>query len=82
MALKFVRDRSANRRMSGVRQIYPSSFATSRVYPNSDLMHQGAAEDAEAAAVKCAQCGAPIEDANDISACWHCTSDNFLGAAL
>jgi Zn finger protein HypA/HybF involved in hydrogenase expression len=62
-----------------VRDVYPSEFATTRQYPNSDGEHQGAAEDAENAAVKCAQCGAPIEDADNLAACWNCSSDNFLG---
>jgi hypothetical protein len=66
-----------------VREIYPSRFATSRVYPNeSHTCKQPSPEDAETAAVKCAQCGAPIEDSNSISSCWNCGSDNFLGAFI
>lgn len=61
-----------------VRDVFPNRFAITRQYPNQGV-HQGAAEDAEADAVRCAHCGAPIESAANLSVCWHCGSDNFLG---
>lgn len=59
------------------RQIYPSVYATSQIYPNQHL--GGSGTEAEPEALKCAQCGAPIEDALAISECWFCLSDNFRG---
>ncbi len=62
-------------------ELYPSEYARTRLYPNSGV-HPGAAEDAETSAIRCAQCGLPIEDYTRISACPNCSSDNVLGAKL
>ena len=70
--------RSSGERQRGVTQIYPSSFAGDTTYP-ADGPRPGAGEDAETDAVKCAQCGAPIESAAALNVCWNCGSDNFLG---
>ena len=62
----------------GATETYPSSFATDGRYPDEGPPVE-AVEDAETAAVKCAQCNAPIEDSGALETCWNCGSDNFLG---
>lgn len=64
-------------------EIWPSEYATSRQYEAKGEYVSGTARtDAETRAIKCAQCGAPIEDAGAINACWFCGSDNFYGRVL
>lgn len=58
-------------------QIYPSVYADTKRYPNQHL--GGSSSEAETDALKCAHCGAPIEDGGQISKCWLCQSDNFRG---
>lgn len=60
--------------------IYPSQYATSKRYPTDRARLVGVpASEQEPRAIKCAQCGLPIEDYGKIRTCPFCSSDNFLG---
>lgn len=64
----------------GVRGAHPSRYAYSQRFPFS--VGAVAPDDpalAMGCAIKCAQCGAPIEDYRVLQFCWGCGSDNFLG---
>jgi rubrerythrin len=68
--------------VSGITEIYPSSFATTKKYPGAFDGRKAPPGEAEPRAVKCAQCAFPIEDTAEIDACPFCESDNFLGRRL
>ena len=76
--------RRANKDVPGAMRLYPSPYAVTTRYPNSREPKERArhGEDAETRAVRCAQCGAPIEDHSAITECWNCGSDNILGRQL
>jgi rubrerythrin len=69
----------SRRGRSGVMDIYPSEYATTRKYPTLSGSQLVPAENVEPGAIKCAQCGLPIEDHRAIATCPFCGSDNFLG---
>lgn len=65
-------------RVPGMRDIYPSEFARSKIYPKLGPESK-AEEDREPNAIKCAQCSLPIADSTAVAACPHCGSDNMRG---
>ncbi len=62
-----------------VRDVFPSQYASSTQHPMLAGEPDGAPEDSEPHAIKCAQCGLPIEDYTVLDTCPSCGSDNFLG---
>ena len=64
-----------------VREIYPSPSAPSSPFVSAKFTHNERvpASEAENREIRCAQCGAPIEDHTAITACWWCSSNNILG---
>ena len=61
------------------KETYPSQYAKSTKYPSEGDVVGVPASELEPRAIKCAQCGLPIEDHALIAACPSCGSDNFLG---
>ena len=76
--------RVARRTPAGVMELYPSQYARTKRYPNSRETPEQArhGEDAETHAIRCAQCGALIEDCRALAQCWLCESENFKGVRL
>ena len=74
----------SRKELPGAMRLYPSPYALDRNYPswNEPQEARGKGEDAETRAIRCAQCGAPIEDRAAIANCWNCGSDNVVGRAL
>lgn len=73
--------RRRRKRAMGVFEIYPSEYAPrGKRYGHPETReHARHGEDADTRAVRCAQCGAPIEDRTAQANCWLCGSDNFEG---
>jgi predicted Zn-ribbon and HTH transcriptional regulator len=76
--------RRARKEVPGAMRLYPSGYARTRKYPHmlEGKESRGKGEDAETRCVRCAQCGAPIEDKSAVSECWNCSSDNIEGRRL
>ena len=68
-----------------VKDTYPTPEALSArgLYgPQEQVDPLTAPSEAEPRAVRCRQCSAPIEDADRVSTCWYCGSDNFIGTVF
>jgi rubrerythrin len=68
--------------VDGIEEEYPSQYAGSTKYPEPEDRRRPQPGEQEPRAIKCGQCGFPIEDYSEISACPFCESDNFLGRNL
>lgn len=63
--------------------IYPSEHAPQSIFVKKHFGRERVpGSEAENREIRCAQCGAHIEDHAALSECWHCGSDNFLGHEL
>lgn len=67
-------------RPTNVVEIYPSPSGGRRRRDRAPK--HASAEDREPRAIRCYQCGQPIEDYAEIDACPFCDSDNMLGRKL
>lgn len=66
----------------GMRELYPSEYATGGSYNKGGGEIPRAESEREPRAVLCKQCNFPIEDYGKVQACPHCGSDNILGKFL
>jgi hypothetical protein len=63
----------------GMTLAFPTGTQKTRFFPNLGVPQIIPQEDAEPRAIRCRQCGQPIEDTSEISSCPGCDSDNFEG---